>query len=265
VAGRTVGGHSEEEAAMAAPAGFENLDDLPDDIGEVEFKHTAAAGDEDKVPEIFGNALKHPERRKVYFYDTRARTLFEHGIVLRARVTQGDDDDSTVKIRPASLDDDAPWREIKDVAVELDVSGKGPMCSAKLDEKRKPGEIEDVDGEKEPISSLFTKDQEKLVKAFAPDGVEIDDLEVLGPVDARKWEFDDLDGVAFELTIEEWLLPDTTRFIEFSTKVDRKDAAEAQKAFRAVLERFGADLAQVQDQKTPLVLKFFATRLSAGD
>jgi hypothetical protein len=55
---------------VAATAGIENLGDLPKDIGEVESKHTSVAGDVDKVPHVFRRAPKHPQRRKVYFYDT---------------------------------------------------------------------------------------------------------------------------------------------------------------------------------------------------
>ena len=249
---------------MAATAGIENVGDLAKDIGEVEFKHTLVAVDEDKVPLVFRGAFKQPQRRKVYFYDTRKLELYDGGLVLRARVTQGDDDDSTVKVRPATLKGDAPWRQIGGVEVELDVSGKGPMCSAKLDDNPEHGEVEDVEIEQRPIGSLFSQRQEDLVKAYAPRGVGFDDLEVLGPVDARKWVFDGLDDFPYTLCIEEWSLPDTTRFIELSVKVKRKAAPGAQAAFHALLERIGVTVAQGQEQKTPRVLRFFADRLAGG-
>ena len=73
---------------MAATAGSQHLDDLAKDIGEVEFKHTLVAPDEGKVPAFFGEELKHPQRRKVYFYDTRNLDLYNQShLVLRARVT----------------------------------------------------------------------------------------------------------------------------------------------------------------------------------
>jgi hypothetical protein len=251
--------------AMAATAGIENLGDLAEDIGEVEFKHTLVAVDEGKVPVVFRGALRQPQRRKVYFYDTRKLELYnESGLVLRARVTQGDDADSTVKVRPASLKGDAPWREIGGVEVELDVSGKGPMCSAKLEDNPEQGEVEDVEVEQRPIGSLFSHRQEDLVKAYAPEGVGFDDVKVLGPVDARKWVFDDLDDFPYKLCIEEWSLPDTTRFIELSIRVKRKEASRAQATFHALLERIGVEDAQGQEQKTPRVLKFFADRLAVG-
>lgn len=42
----------------------------------------------------------------MYFYDTRDLALYGKHLVLRARVTQGGDDDSTVKLRPVDLADD---------------------------------------------------------------------------------------------------------------------------------------------------------------
>ena len=250
---------------MPATAGTENLGDLAKDIGEVEFKHTLVRADEDRVPVVFPGTLKKPQRRKVYFYDTTKLELYnESGLVLRARVTQGDDDDSTVKVRPASLKGDAPWREIVGVEVELDVSGKGPMCSAKLEDTPEHGAVEDVEAEQRQIGSLFSQRQEELVEAYAPQSVGFDDLEVLGPVDARKWVFDDLDDFPYKLCIEEWSLPDTTRFIELSVKVKRKAAPGAQAAFHALLERLGVTVGEGQEQKTPRVLKFFADRLAGG-
>jgi hypothetical protein len=247
---------------MAATAGSQDLGKLPQEVAEVEFKHTLGPGDEGKVPALFGKALKQPQRRKVYFYDTAKLQLSEQSsLVLRARVTQGEDDDSTVKVRPASLKSDAPWRAIGGVAIELDVSGKGAMCSAKLDGEPQHGDVEAVDDDDGSIGSLFSQDQEALVKAYALEGIGVGDLEVLGPVDARKWVFEDLDGFPYKLCIEEWSLPDTTRFIELSVKVKAKKAEQAQDAFHGLLKRLGVDLAKAQEQKTPRVLQFFAERL----
>jgi hypothetical protein len=246
---------------MAATAGSQDLGKLPQEVAEVEFKHTLAPGDEGKLPPLFGKAIKQPQRRKVYFYDTAELELStQSSLVLRARVTQGEEDDSTVKVRPAGLEGTAAWRKVDGVEVELDVSGKGAMCSAKLEDEPHHGDVEDVDDDKKPIGSLFSEDQEDLVRAYAPH-VKLDDLEVLGPVDARKWVFEDLDGFPHKLSIEEWSLPDTTRFIELSTKVKAKDAKQAGDAFHALLAGLGVDLAATQAQKTPRVLQFFAERL----
>ncbi|MFO1205090.1 MAG: hypothetical protein U1E63_05080 [Burkholderiales bacterium] len=41
--------------------------------------------------------------RIIYFYDTPRLELFNAGVVLRARLVKGDDDDSTVKFRPVEV------------------------------------------------------------------------------------------------------------------------------------------------------------------
>ena len=71
---------------MAATTGIGKLSEIAKDIGEVEFKHTLVAGDEDKLPRLFREALKQPQRRKVYFYDTtQARPLRQRPRAPRAR------------------------------------------------------------------------------------------------------------------------------------------------------------------------------------
>ena len=212
------------------------------------------------LPPLFGTTLKQPQRRKVCFYDTRELALSAAGLVLRARVTQGDEDDSTVKVRPASLDHDAPWRAIEDSELELDIAAKGPTLSAKLDRKLEQGKVENVEAGK-PIASLFAPDQEALVKAYAPAGPALEELKVLGPVDAHKWVLEGLAGFDYGLCIEEWSLPDTTRFIELSIKVKRDKASQAQEDFHDLLRRLKVKIDNGQGQKTPIVLKFFAERI----
>jgi hypothetical protein len=233
-------------------------------IERVEFKLTLLPPDEAKVPALLRSAGRLPQRRKVYFYDTADLRLFGSDLILRARVTQGEDDDSTVKLRPVDPDDArAPWRRIDAIRVELDVVGDKRVCSAKLEGAPDDGEIEDVDARRRRVGALFTRAQEELVAAYAPDGTALRDLEVLGPVDARKWELDDLDGFPYTLVIEEWSLPDASRFIEFSFKVDPGEADAAHAAFLALLKRIDVDVEGDQTAKTPRVLEYFAERLRA--
>jgi hypothetical protein len=205
---------------------------------------------------------RQPQRRKVYFYDTKDLALFGKDLVLRARVTQGDDDDSTVKLRPVDLaDDEASWRQIDGIRIELDVVGDKQVPSAKLDGELDRGEVEDVEAKQRPVGSLFCGKQEQLIADHAPDGISLNELEVLGPVDARKWDLDDPDGFPHTLSVEEWSLPDATRFIELSFKVSADEATDAQTAFRALLISLEVDVAGDQTPKTPRVLKYFADRL----
>jgi hypothetical protein len=245
---------------MATDIGSGDLGHLDPVIDKVEFKLTVLPADEPKVQTLLAEARAVPEWRKVYFYDTRALALDAHHVILRSRVVQGDDD-STVKLRPAELSgDDAGWRRLDGIRTELDVVGSRQVVSAKVEGEPDPGEIEDVEAKRRPVASLFKAEQEALVKAYASD-VPWDALEVLGPVDARKWTLGDLRGFPYELCVEQWLLPDASHFIELSFKVDPDDADDAQSAFGSLLVDHEIDATGDQEPKTPRVLRFFADRL----
>jgi hypothetical protein len=247
---------------MAIDSDDGDLGHLDPAIQKVEFKLTVLAGEEGKVQALLQKEGGQPQRRKVYFYDTKDLVLYGKDLVLRARVTQGDDDDSTVKLRPVDLaDDEASWQQIDGIRIELDVVGDKQVPSAKLDGEPDRGEIEEVEARQRPVGSLFSGKQERLIADYAPDGISLDELEVLGPVDARKWDLDNPEGFPHALSVEEWSLPDATRFIELSFKVSADEANNAQTAFRALLTGLELDVAGGQTQKTPRVLKFFADRL----
>jgi hypothetical protein len=247
---------------MASDAG--DLAHLDEDVQKVEFKVTAVPEDEDKVKALVAGE---GTERAVYFYDTKPLDLHAQHIVLRARVTAGEGD-STVKLRPAVIDDkDARWREIekKKRRVELDVVGVKQVPSVKVD--RKPdgtptaGEIADVAKRGDGVDSLFSDTQEQLIEAYAPDGISLVDVKVLGPVEARVWDDLQLDGFEPKVSVEEWKLPDGPHFYELSFKVDPDEASAANDGFRAVLEKLGITNPDEQVPKTEQVLEFFAARL----
>jgi hypothetical protein len=247
---------------MAIDTDGGDLGRLDPAIQKVEFKITVLSGEEAKVQALLQKEGGQPQRRKVYFYDTKDLALYGKDLVLRARVTQGDDDDSTVKLRPVDLgDDEASWRQIDGIRIELDVVGDKQVPSAKLDGEPDRGEVEEVEAKQRPVGSLFSGKQEQLIADYAPDGISLNELEVLGSVDARKWDLDDPDGFPHTLSVEEWSLPDATRFIELSFKVSADEATDAQTAFRALLIGLEVDVAGDQTPKTPRVLKYFADRL----
>ena len=246
---------------MAIDTDAGNLGHLDPAIEKVEFKLTVLAEEEGKVEALLQRDGGQPRRRKVYFYDTKDVALYDNDLVLRARVTQADDDDSTVKLRPVDLaDEEAGWRQVDGIRIELDVVGDEQVRSAKLDGQPDRGEIEDVEAKRRPVGSLFSGKQEQLIAHYAPDGISLRELEVLGPVDARKWDLNPA-GFPHTLSVEEWSLPDASRFIELSFKVSADEAKDAHTAFRALLTRLEVDVAGDQMPKTPRVLKYFVDRL----
>jgi hypothetical protein len=138
-------------------------------IQKLEFKVTVLPAEEPKVQAELRSARISPARRKVYFYDTPKLALFAKDLVLRARVTDGDDDDSTVKLRPLRLPNSpARWIATDGVRIELDVVGQKQVPSAKLDGEPDRGEIEQVEHGALELSSA-----EDTVEAIA---VTLDEL-----------------------------------------------------------------------------------------
>jgi uncharacterized protein YjbK len=216
----------------------------------IEFKITARPDEEPAVQDLLRRAKVPAARRRVYFFDTPQLDLFARDLVLRARITDGDDDDSTVKLRPVpgSGVPDA-W---SDARIELDVVGTKEVPSAKLDGKPSRGEIEEVERGDRKVGKLFSQAQEALV---APQ--DVDELTVLGPIDARKW---DLPKEIFplDLSVEQWSLPDGTHFFELSFKVKPEQRDDAQRAFAALLKEL--EIKGDPEAKTPKVLRFFAAQ-----
>ena len=207
---------------MSIDANADAFGDLDPAIQKLEFKVTVRPAEEPKVQVELRSAGVDPAHRKVYFYDTPELALFAEDLVLRARVTDGDDDDSTVKLRPLPLPDIPDrWRTTDDVRIELDVVGSKQVPSAKLDGEPDRGEIAQVEHGALGLSKLFTTAQEAIIDDVLPSGTGLDDLAVLGPVNARKWE---LPPGAFphKLSVEEWSLPDATHFVELSFKVSNR-------------------------------------------
>jgi len=233
-------------------------------VQKLEFKVTVLPAEEPRVQAELREAGVEPARRKVFFYDTPDLALSGEDLVLRARVTEGDDDDSTVKLRPLPLPEiPARWRETDGVRIELDVVGARQVPSAKLDGKPDPGEIEQVAKGALELSKLFSKAQEACIAEGLPRGTSLDDLAVLGPVAARKWDLPPR-TFPYELSVEEWTLPDGPHFIELSFKVEPGEASRADRAFHAELDRMDIGHDGDPDPKTARVLAFFAERLRRG-
>jgi hypothetical protein len=248
---------SPEESDMSAESDVESLIRDPD-IDAVEIKITVIAEQEAVVRETVREEDLEPVRRRVFFFDTEKLELFGGDVVLRARVTRDDDDDSTVKLRPvAPAKIGRRWkRETEGFAIELDIVGDEPTCSAKLEATQRRGEIDAVAEDKRAIKRLFSDDQEDLLREHKPDKVSWDDLMVLGPIQVEKWEWKP-SGFPHEVTIEEWVLPDKSDFLELSIKVNPNEAIEAGEAFRALLVEHKLDPDGDSQAKTRWALEFF--------
>jgi hypothetical protein len=202
--------------------------------------------------------------RQVFFFDTPDLALDAAGVVVRARRVQGGKDDSVVKLRPVvpgELPDEV--RRSKGFKVEVDAMPGGFVCSGSFKGRPREGEVKEAVAGRARLSSLFSKEQRKFFELHAPDGIELDDLSVLGPVFVLKLKYTP-EGATRPLTVELWNYPHGNRILELSTKAAPSEAFQAVAETRAFLIERGVPLDGKQETKTRTALEFFSSELTGG-
>jgi len=201
--------------------------------------------------------------RQVYFFDTPELTLNKHGLVVRARRVQQRTDDSVVKLRPVIPDDlPAGLHKSKDLVVEVDAMPGGYVCSASMKGTPAGDGVKAVAAGDRRIHKLFSKQQQAFFASHAPEGIGLDDLAILGPINLLKLKFSPR-GYGRRLVAELWLYPDGSRILELSTKCAPAEAFDVAAETRAFLEKQGVDLSGEQQTKTSTALEFFSRNLKA--
>ena len=232
------------------------------DSDSVELKLTIPETEHSSTVAALGIDPLDAQIRQVFFFDTPDLTLYEQGVVVRARRVQKKGDDSVVKLRPvvpAQLPSGV--RRLPEFGVEVDAMPGGFVCSGSLKGIPKANVRETIMGGGR-TQKLFSKDQQAFYAEHAPDGIALDDLSVLGPIFVLKLKFA---PEAFErrLVVELWLYPDGSRILELSTKCAPAEAFQAAAETRAFLTGQGVNLDGAQETKTRKALEFFSERLKA--
>lgn len=180
--------------------------------------------------------------RLVYFYDTPDLDLFKAGVVLRARLLKGDDDDSTVKFRAveaASIPEN--WQRSKGFKLEADWVGDHLVCSASLTVLQRRDEIDEVAKGKRAIRKLFSNDQEQFLSEFYKGPLDFNELRIFGPIRVLRWKPKN-QTFRHELTLEEWRLPNGEDLVEVSIKAPPNKALQAREEFDAHLRALGLNV-----------------------
>jgi hypothetical protein len=201
--------------------------------------------------------------RQAFFFDTPDLALNKAGVVVRARRVQGRDADSVVKLRPVNPADlPSDLRKSPNVVVEVDAMPGGYVCSASFKGSLANDHVRETALGKRPVHKLFSKEQRAFYAAHAPDGLEFEELSLLGPVFVLKLKFAP-EGFGRKLVAELWLYPDGSRILELSTKCAPGEAFQVAAESRVYLTKQGIDLAGEQQTKTKAALEFFAAELQA--
>jgi hypothetical protein len=191
--------------------------------------------------------------RQVVFFDTPDLALDKAGVVVRARRIQGRSGDSVIKLRP--LDPEQVSNDVRRLSGFV-CSGR-LKCDADSDATRKV-----LLGER-ALRKLYTKEQRALYRAHAPEGIELEDLAVLGPIFVLKLKWQPRE-YARKMVAELWLYPSGERIFELSTKCLPSEAFQVATETRVYLSEHGIDLSGEQQTKTRTALEFFAAELAAG-
>ena len=224
----------------------------------VELKLTVPDEDRQSAAAALGVDPLNARIRQVYFFDTPDLALDSAGVVVRARRTQGAPDDTVVKLRPVIPDElPAKLRAREDFVVEVDAMPGSFVCSASFKGAGRAGGVTETVAGRQPTRKLFSKPQRAFFADHAPEGVELDDLALLGPITVFKLKVLPT-GLDRKLAVELWLYPDGSRIMELSTKCAPADWFGATTQSRDHLRELGIDLTGDQATKTRAALEYFA-------
>jgi hypothetical protein len=223
----------------------------------VELKLTVVESRRADVTRALGIDPLDAQIRQVFFFDTPELQLNEAGLVVRARRRQADTGDSVVKIRP--VDPPGLSEELRsdpEFGVEVDAMPGGYVCSASFKGSVDNAAIKEAAAGEGKLRKLFSKRQRAFYQEHAPEGLEVDDLQVLGPIPTLRVKFGS-EGYDRPMVGELWLYPDGSQVVELSTKSPPSEAFQAALEWRAFLEHRGIDVSGEQQTKTKTALEFF--------
>ena len=251
--------------AQAPPQGLQISEEelgrllaLADDSDSVELKLTVPEADQRSAVRALGMDPLNAQIRQVFFFDTPELALYEAGVVARARRVQKKGDDSVVKLRPvvpSELPDHV--RLSPNMVVEVDAMPGGFVCSASL--KRTLGTTDVwacTTGDRKQ-RKLFSKEQRGFFAEHAPEGINLDDLTILGPIFVLKLKLSP-SGFDRRLVAEMWMYPDNTRILELSTKCAPAEALDVAARAKMFLMDQGVVLTGEQQTKTRTALEYYA-------
>ncbi|MFL5589326.1 MAG: adenylate cyclase [Ktedonobacteraceae bacterium] len=224
----------------------------------VELKVTVPETDQRSAVLALGMDPLEAQIRQVYFFDTTSLSLNQQGVVVRARRVQLKGDDSVVKLRPVVPSElPADLRKSPNFVVEVDAMPGGFVCSASLKGKLGMTDVKDAVTGRLALRKLFSKEQRAFYAAHAPEGIELEDLAILGPILVLKLPSSPK-GFKRRLVAEVWLYPDGTRILELSTKCKPAEAFQVDAETRAFLSSRGVNLSGEQQTKTRTALDYFS-------
>ena len=146
---------------------------------------------------------------------------------------QGGEGDTVVKLRPVVPDQlSKELRRSASFGVEVDAMPGGYVCSGSMKGTSTAADIRQVILGECPVR-LLSKEQRTVFKAHAPEGIGLNDLAILGPLNLFKLKFTPED-FGRKVVAEMWLYPDGSRILELSTKCRPREAFQVSAEARGI-------------------------------
>ncbi len=171
----------------------------------------------------------------VYFFDTSSCSLNDKGLILRARIRQGDSFlegkmESTVKIRTDNLQDIPGFECEKDL-----LPNKRELFSCSL--KTTIPFLSFSEGSRPDGSFVFWSDQQlKKVEEIMDQSLSQLSLQTYGPIKATKYKYKGVKKNIKSLTLEVWEM-NGQQLYELSTKVPESKSDRAQEEMNDLLKK----------------------------
>jgi len=250
---------------------MDGVNGVPPGIESVELKVTLGAELVDAALAGFALTPGPAERRSIWFCERidayggpTMLPLLDRGIILRVRKIHGSSDDSTLKLRGSEgAIDPGLWRRRThafgaDARIEGDWVTDRHLVSASLDSRVKSDLIDEVAaaGRPQGVRRLLSDDQSVLAAEWL---LGLDELELLGPIHAQKWE-KGAGELGAEVAAELWEIENGPRFLELSRRVNAdQNPMGLQRQLEQTVRDHGLEIAPNQQTKTSTVLRHLAT------
>jgi hypothetical protein len=192
--------------------------------------------------------------RRVYFLDTADLALYRHGVIIRFRDRPRRHDDAVVKLRPVKPRRIPGWlRHADRFRLEIDALPNRAVCSGALKERLGRKHVSRALAAGRPLVRLLSPRQRQLLAMYAPPGLNLDTLTIVGPIDVRRHSVK-LRGLDRRLTAERWCYPDGSTLLELSTRCPIDDAPAVAARVSTALSARGVAPADLQRTKTEIAL-----------
>jgi len=189
-------------------------------------------------------------RRRVYYLDTPELRLYRHGLVLRARRTDGRRGDLALKLRGSRAPSLSARRlQPRHLHVELDALPDSVLWSLSVTQLGRWSALRRVIDQDRQWRRVLTAGQRALLDRTL--GAPPKTVQSFGPVLAARYS-----GGGTPFALELWRYPDRSRLLELSVKCRPACAARRSDQLSALLRELDITVPAVQTTKTARTLAY---------